>query len=115
MTESNESKPANTGKKDDNSLLVALTVTSIGAAAVIGYVAGQVKMAETAYQQISMLMSSAPAAEEAASKDESTVALSGEAYSDLMKVCEKLDAPEAPAEVEAGAGSAEPEAAETAQ
>ena len=121
MAESKEGNAAPAGKKDDNSLLVALTVTSIGAAAVIGYVAGQVKMAETAYKQISMLISSTPVAEEKAA-DESTVALSGEAYGNLMKVCESIQAPEAeaPEDVEAGAGEETPaeeaaaEAAETA-
>lgn len=76
-------------KKEDNSLLVGLTVTSICAAAVIGYVAGQVKMAESVYKQLQMMVYSADAVQEAETTDE-TVTISGTTYKTLAEACEGL-------------------------
>jgi len=76
-------------KKEDNSLLVGLTVTSICAAAVIGYVAGQVKMAESVYKQLQMMVYSAEAVQEAET-DDGTVTISGKTYKNLNEACEGL-------------------------
>ena len=76
-------------KKDDNSLLVGLTVTSICAAAVIGYVAGQVKMAESVYKQLHMMVYSSEAVQEAETSD-GTVTISGKTYTTLTEACEGL-------------------------
>lgn len=97
MTDSKETKSANTGKKDDNSLLVALTVTSIGAAAVIGYVAGQVRMAEVVFDQVNMMISSTPETVEVT--DDKTMGLSADAYKNLVAVCESIDLKETAEEV----------------
>jgi hypothetical protein len=95
MGESKKGKTANKGEKEDNSLLVGLTVTSIAAAAVIGYSAGQIKMANIAYDQISMLISSSPKVED--TSVESTMALSEEAYSNLVEACKSIHSPDADA------------------
>ncbi len=102
MGESKKGNTANKEKKGDNSLLVGLTVTSIGAAAVIGYSAGQIKMANIAYDQIRMLISSSTEIEDTSST-EGTMALSDKAYSSLVKVCENINSPDVDADVDVDA------------
>lgn len=81
-----KSKKDTAVKKDDNSLLVGLTVTSICAAAVIGYVAGQVKIADTVFKQLNIMATTAAVQEQ----DDGTKSLSEDTFSALVKVCEGI-------------------------
>lgn len=98
MGESKKGNTAKTEKTGYDSLLVALTVTSIAAAAVIGFSAGQMKIAHVAIDQIRMLASSPSERED--TSVEGTISLPVEAYDSLVKVCNSIDSSDAEAEAD---------------